>query len=102
MAVATNDVYIRPEDGWTLVATSPTYLNIRPTVFQPWWVAVTAGGAPATGLIGQQFGRGGEAVREPFVLPDGITGEVYIRVADPAADRPVNQQTHFGVIVDQA
>jgi len=102
MAVATNDVYIRPEDGWVLVATSPTYLNIRPDNFQPWWVAVTAAGAPAAGIIGQQYGRGGEAAREPFILPDGITGEVYIRVNDPAGDRPVNQQTRFGVIVDAA
>lgn len=102
MAVATVDFNIRPEDNWVLVATSPTYLNIRPDNFQPWWVAVTAGGAPSIALIGQQFGRGGDAYRESFILPDGITGEVYIRVKDPAAAQPVNQKTHFGVIRDQA
>lgn len=100
MAVSTVDFNIRPEDGWVLVATNPTYLNVRPSNFSPWWVAVTAGGVPASGVVGQQYGRGGEATREPFVLPDGITGEVYIRIQDPAAVQPVNQTTHFGVIVN--
>lgn len=102
MAVSTVDFNIRPEDGWVLVATNPTYLNVRPDDFAPWWVAVTAAGAPSLALIGQQFGRGGEAVREAFILPDGITGEVYIRIADPIAVQPVNQKRHFGVIVDAA
>lgn len=102
MAVSTVDFNIRPEDGWVLVATNPTYLNVRPDNFQPWWVAVTAAGTPADSLTGQQFGRGGEAMREPLILPDGITGLVYIRVKDPAAARPINQKTHFGVIRDQA
>lgn len=102
MAVSTVDFNIRPSDNWVLIATNPTYLNVRPDNFQPWWVAVTAGGAPAATLTGQQFGRGGEANREPFILPEGITGEVYIRIKDPAAVQPVNQKTHFGVIRDQA
>lgn len=99
MAAATNDIYIRPEDGWVLVATNPTYLNIRPDNFAPWYVAVTAAGAPAAAIQGQQFGRGTENKRECFILPDGITGLVYMRVKDPVADRPVNQKSHFGVIV---
>lgn len=98
MAVATTDFYIRPEDDWVLVATDPTFLNVRPSGFHPWWVAVTAGGAPAGTVEGQQFGRGSEAVREPFVLPGGITGEVYIRIKDPVAARPTDQKAHFGVI----
>lgn len=103
MAVSTVDFNIRPEDGWVLVATNPTYLNVRPDDFAPWWVAVTAGGAPALGLTGQQFGRGGgDNSRQPFILPDGITGEVYIRIQDPAAVQPVNQTTHFGVIANVA
>lgn len=102
MPVATNDVNIRPEDGWVLVATNPTFLNIRPTNFAPWFVAVTAAGAPADGLQGQQFGRGTTNKRECFILPVGITGLVYIRVKDPVASEPVNQKTHFGVIVNTA
>lgn len=98
MAAATIDLYIRPEDGWVLVATNPTFLSIRPSGFHPWWVAVTALGAPAATVEGQQFGRGGEAQRDSFTLSSGITGEVYIRVKDPAAARPTDQKTHFGVI----
>jgi len=49
MAISTVDFYVKATDGWTLVATSPTALTVKPSEFHPWYVALTASGAPATG-----------------------------------------------------
>lgn len=49
MAVATTDYFIQPEDGWTLVATNPVSLLIKPGNALPWWVAITASGVPPAG-----------------------------------------------------
>lgn len=46
MAFSTVDFFIKPTDGWVLVATNPTFLLARPTQTRAWRVAVTAGGAP--------------------------------------------------------
>lgn len=100
MAFATTDLLIRPEDGWVLAATNPTWLLIKPEAFHPWWVAVTAGGPPADGVIGVAMGRGNDHRREPFFFESAITGEVYIRVRNPVASEPVTQKTRFGVISD--
>lgn len=56
MAIETVDFLISPNDDWTLVATNPDYLLIRPSVRFPWRLAVTTSGAPvapaaATGTI---------------------------------------------------
>src|SRR5690606_22575914 len=51
MAYETFDLYIQPEDGWVEVAENPTALIIRPEGFQPWWLAVTAGGEPNTATV---------------------------------------------------
>lgn len=99
MAMSTTDLYLRPEDGWVLVATNPSSVLIKPQDFHPWWVAITAAGVPSATLIGVQMGRGNMQPRESFQTGE-ITGLVYIRVMDPIADRPVNQQARFGVIVD--
>jgi hypothetical protein len=45
--MATTDFFIRPEDGWVLVATAPDYIQIKPGAFHPWWVFVSSGD-PAT------------------------------------------------------
>lgn len=47
MAVATVDFRLKPDDGWVKVATNPALLYIRPSVFRPWRLAMTAAGAPA-------------------------------------------------------
>jgi hypothetical protein len=99
MAYATSDLYIRPEDGWVLVATNPTALIIKPDAFHPWWVAITAGTAPADALIGLPMGRGGDNKREPFQT-GAITGNVYIRVRNPVASEPASQHARFGIILD--
>ena len=44
----TLDFYVSPQDGWTLVATNPTYLKIKPDFNIPWAIAATTSGAPDT------------------------------------------------------
>lgn len=56
MAAASINYTIDPEDGWTLVATNPAYLFVKPQVYEPWHVCITAGSAPvapaqATGTL---------------------------------------------------
>mgnify|MGYP003409603639 CR=1 FL=1 len=93
MAASTTDVLIRPEDGWTLVATDPTYLLITPHVKRQWFVAVTAGSAPASTLVGAAM-RGGD---DRFTFETGaLTGTVYVRVPNPVDQ--VNRGMMFGVI----
>lgn len=47
MAVETVDFFISPQDGWVLVAADPALLVIKPSIFRPWRLAMTASGAPA-------------------------------------------------------
>lgn len=65
---------------------------------------VTVSGADLTGavdaLIGIPMGRESDNRFEAFELPNGTTGNVYIRTAVPIASRPVNQQARFGVIAE--
>lgn len=100
MAFDTTDLYIRPEDGWVLVATNPAYLMIKPENFHPWWVAVTAAGAPAAGVIGASMGRDSENRLEAFEITGIAAGEVYIMVRDPIASQPINQKARFAIIAD--
>lgn len=57
MAYETIDLSVTPADGWVLVATDPNYLYVRPNANVPWFLAVTASGAPnsawgaATGTV---------------------------------------------------
>lgn len=99
MAVETLDFYLRPEDGWTLVATSPSTLLIKPDAFHQWWVAVTAAGAPADSILGVPMGKNSNDRLETFES-SVITGEVYIRITTPPASSPASRM-HFGVIRDQ-
>ena len=100
MAIATLDFAIRPEDGWVLVATNPTYFKLRPVEHHPYWIAVTAAGVPAASLEGLKYGRGGDAARVDFDIVD-LTGLVYVRVKEPPNSAP-SSQMHFGVLRDQA
>jgi hypothetical protein len=100
MAVSTVDFEIRPEDGWTLVATNPTLLIVRPVEHRPYWIAATVTGAPAAGIEGLKYGRGGDAFRENFTLTAAFTGEIYIRTKEPPNSAP-SSHAHFGVIRDQ-
>lgn len=99
MAIETLDFYLSPDDGWTLVATNPTALLVKPDAFQPWWVSVTAAGAPADDLIGIPMGKDGYDRDEPFES-GAITGEVYIRITTPP-DSVVGSKMRFGVLRDQ-
>lgn len=93
MAASTTDILIRPEDGWTLVATNPGYLLITPHTNRPWFVAVTPGTAPAADLVGAAM-RGYD---DKFTFETGsITGTVYVRVPTPVDQ--ANRGMMFGVI----
>lgn len=93
MAASTTDILVRPEDGWTLVATDPAYLLITPHANRQWFVAVTAGTAPASTLIGANM-RGGDD-RMSFQT-GAITGTVYVRVKEPTDN--YTRGMMFGVI----
>lgn len=99
MAIQTLDFLISPEDSWTLVATNPTALVIKPDAFHPWWVAITAAGAPAATIAGVSMGRDSFDRDETFEASD-VTGEVYIRITTPP-DSVVGSKMRFGVIRDQ-
>lgn len=99
MAVATLDFLISPTDGWTLIATNPTSLLIKPAIFHPWFVAVTAAGAPAATLTGVLMGIDSNDRDESFES-GAITGEVYVRIMTPP-DSVTGSEMRFGVIRDQ-
>ncbi len=99
MAIETLDFWIGPADGWTLVATNPISLLVKPDAFHPWWVAVTAAGDPDAGLIGIPMGRDSYDRDEPFES-GAITGEVYVRITTPP-DSVVGSKMRFGVLRDQ-
>lgn len=96
MAIETVDFYIRPEDGWVLVATNPATLVIRPDSFWTWHVAATSGGLPADTVVGLLMGRERQSSLESFET-SGLTGEVYIRIAEPPSAEDT-AKLHFGVI----
>lgn len=98
MATTTTDFNIRPEDGWTLVATAPAYCLIKPAQVHPWWVAVSAS-LPASTLEGLSFGRDPNLHREQFELPVSTTENVYIRVKSPVAREPSTQKASFSAVV---
>jgi hypothetical protein len=100
MAVSTLDFRISPKDGWTLVATNPSFLHIRPTNARKWRLALTAAGAPAATLQGLQFNQSMYQGRDDFRLDSALTAEVYIRVDEPSAPGDL-EKAHFGVIRDQ-
>lgn len=99
MATTTTDFFIRPEDGWTLVATAPNFIQIKPSTFHPWQVAVAAS-LPAATQLGMSFGKDTSHQRAPFECDNAITGNVYIRVNTPIAREPVTQKAHFSVLAD--
>lgn len=91
MTTFTTDFQIRPEDGWTLVATNPAQLEIKPAVYHPWWVAIVDSGVPAVTLIGFPMGRDPSNRNETFFLPNGVTGLVYVRIATPTDSNTVEK-----------
>lgn len=96
MAISTADVYVKPVDGWVLVAAAPTALIIKPANYHPWWVAI-ADAEPADDLIGIPMGRNSDNRQEAFTLPSGTEGNVYIRTREPVSDQPATQQALFAV-----
>lgn len=101
MPISTQSLDIHPDDGWTLVATNPTYLFIQPSVATPWRLAVTASGVPLTttgNLVFKQDEFGGKSFT--YQVATAGTALFYIK-----ADRPrglVNGHINFGVLRDQA
>lgn len=101
MPISTQSFDIHPDDDWTLVASSPTYLFIQPSVATPWRLAVTASGVPLTttgNLVFKQDEHGGKAFE--YQVATAVTALFYIK-----ADRPrglVNGDINFGVLRDQA
>lgn len=93
MPATTEDIRVRPEDGWTLIATDPAYLLVTPHSNHQWFVAVTAGAPPAASLIGAAMRGDGE--RLTFET-GALTGSVYIRVPQPADQ--TGRGMMFGVI----
>lgn len=100
MALETVDFNVRPEDGWVQIAQNTDYLLIRPVDHRPYWIAVVNGGVPAQELEGLKYGRGGEALRQDFLLPTAITGTVFLRIKEPPNSSPASHAA-FGVIRDQ-
>lgn len=99
MAITTVDVLLTP-DAWTLVATNPNVLVIKPSSYLPWDVAITAGGAPAPDLQGIPMGRDQHNKVEAFEA-SAITGEVYVRIkTNPQAF--AGGTFRIGVIKDEA
>lgn len=103
MASVTSDIYLKPEDGWKLIATDPATILLRPSNFAPWQLAISAA-APAAGIKGVGFGRN----KSPFNFfrsDVAITGNVYIKMDQPLnGDQPFNAAAqsnalHFGLIV---
>jgi len=64
----------------------------------------TVSGATLTGgvdaVIGVPMGRESDYRLEPFELPTGTAGNVYIRVRNPIASEPTNQQARFAVVAE--
>lgn len=84
MSLETTDFFIRPEDGWTLVATNPGELLIKPAVYHPWWVAITTTNvAPSGAIVGVPMGRDPSQRNQSYHLVNGATGYVWIRIALP-------------------
>ena len=103
MASVTSDVYLKPEDGWKLIATDPATIFLRPSSFVPWQLAISAA-APADGIKGIPLGRN----KDPFNFfrsDVAITGGVYIKIDQPPnGNQPFNAAAqsgamHFGLIV---
>lgn len=103
MASVTSDIYLKPEDGWKLIATDPATIFLRPSNFVPWQLAISAA-APAAGIKGIGLGRN----KDPFNFfrsDVAITGGVYIRIMDPLnGNQPhsagaQSNALHFGLIV---
>jgi phage tail sheath gpL-like len=87
MTISTTDYWLRPEDGWTLVATNPTMLVIKPDAFHPWWVAATVSGAPNAAVAASQvLTLSGNAVAAETVTIDGV---VYTFRAAPSVANEV-------------
>lgn len=101
MAFSTTDVLTGPEDGWVLVATNPVFVSVRSGSRRPWYVAITASGAPAAGLNGQAFDPQSQADGNEFRLQAAAATacQVYVRASYPTAP---GEKSRFSVIRDQA
>lgn len=96
MATYTSDFLIGSHDGWVLVATNPSQLEIKPAVYHPWWVAIVDTGTPAATLVGFPMGRDPSNRNETYFLPSGVTGLVYVRIATPT-DSSSDEKMFFSV-----
>lgn len=96
MTTYTTDFLIAAEDGWTLVATNPSQLLIKPAIYHPWWVAITDSGAPAATVVGVPMGRDPSDRNQEYFLPNGVTGLVYVKIKVPT-DSQGNEKMAFNV-----
>lgn len=94
--MATTDITIAYEDGWTLVATNPDYLYIVPDDPHPYAVITTASGTPSFSATGLEI-DGDDVDDCEFVANRGLSGLVYIRLLRPYGSYPSNR-LHFGII----
>lgn len=86
MAYTTDEIQVKPEDGWVEVAENPADLRIKPHgSARAWFVAVTSGSAPDANLVGWPMGRGRAGEDNSFEVSD-LTGKVFVRV-DAKPDR---------------
>lgn len=88
MAFETVDFELRPEDGWVQIANDPTYLFIKPNIFHPWRLAITASGAPASEAVraSQTLTFSGNALDTETVTIGSVT---YTYAAAPASPNDV-------------
>lgn len=100
MALETVDVFVSPDDGWVLVADTPSYLYIKPSVFLPWDVAIAAT-TPASTFRGIPMGRDPSHRLEPYENTTSVADNVYVRVRDNPSQF-AGGEFHFGVIRNNA
>jgi hypothetical protein len=90
---------IRPEKNtWTLVATNPGYIRVKSNALSDsrWWcVAVTNGGEPEEGVVGEkylghEFAEYNEVIGEVYVITKRDDDDFAITTGvSPSADDPV-------------
>jgi hypothetical protein len=97
MPLTTSHVSITPQTGWQLVATNPSYIQIRNRTSRPWQLGVTAAGAPTNENAVLTFAPQQQEDGHVFVKATASVGVFYIRVLE---DGPVGEQTQFGLLID--
>lgn len=87
MTISSNNIAIRPEDGWVSVGQSPIVMGIYPTLKHYWYIAFsdTKPADDDDGAI--TMGQGKNKLR-PFLSQEysglmGASQQVWIKIKDP-------------------